>query len=86
MAEEDEARSHGTKRTRFRRAIRKWERLSQDLDFAMVDPSSSASTAGSSGMGLRKRRLDVALTVSELHQRQRRRLKPAEESDVVIIS
>lgn len=85
MAEEDEEATHGTKRTRFRRAIRKWERLSQDLDFAMVDPSTSASTAGSSALG-RKRRLDVALTVSELHQRQRRRLRPSGDSDVVIVA
>jgi len=46
----------------------------------MVDPSMSTSTAGSSTL-FRKRRLDVALTVSELHQRQRRRLDPTVSAD-----
>lgn len=72
----------GPESLRFRRAIRKWERLSQDLDSAMVDPNTSNSTAGSSHL-FRKRRLDVALTVSELHQRQRRRRKPSPGEDVV---
>jgi len=70
---------------RFRRAIRKWERLSQDLDSAMVDPNLSSSTAGSSPL-FRKRRLEVALAISELHQRQRRRLKPLPGEEVVLVS
>lgn len=53
---------------------------SKDLDTAMVDPSTSSATAGSSTI-FRKRRLDVALTVSEIHQRQRRRPKPTETDD-----
>jgi hypothetical protein len=46
----------------------------------MMDPT---STAGSTPL-FRKRRLDVAATISELHQRQRRRLRPSdfENSDV----
>lgn len=71
--------------SRFRRAIRKWERLSQDLDSAMVDPNTLSATAGSSAL-FRKRRLDVALTISELHQRQRRRMKPSPDEDVVLLS
>jgi TH1 protein/WW domain len=61
---------------RFRRALRKWEALSQILESSMVDPSVSQSVSGSSPL-LRKRRLDVALTISELHQRQRRRRRIA---------
>lgn len=57
---------------RFRRALRKWEALSQMLESSMVDPSVSQSVAGSSPL-LQKRRVDVALTISDLHQRQRRR-------------
>ncbi|CAB9516905.1 TH1 protein [Seminavis robusta] len=79
-AEEDSAAEPGS---RMRRAIRKWERLSEDLDTAMVDPSTSSATAGSSTI-FRKRRLDVALTVSEIHQRQRRRLKPSSDEDEAI--
>ena len=59
----------------LKQAIRKWERLREELESAMVDPSMSSATAGASTL-FRKRRLDVALTVSELHQRQRRRTKP----------
>lgn len=87
-AEKEDAATPGKEPSRFRRAIRKWERLSQDLDFAMVDPSTSSSTAGASVLS-RKRRLEVALTVSELHQRPRRRLKPSpdqEEEVVVLVS
>ena len=61
----------------YSRAIRKWERLSEDLQGAMVDPAS----AGSSTPLFRKRRLDVAVTISELHQRQRRRFEPSHGSE-----
>jgi hypothetical protein len=67
--------------SRFHWAIRKWERLNEDLQSAMIDPAAS----GGSNPLFRKRRLDVALTISELHQRQRRRLMPrrdeAEDDD-----
>ena len=68
--------------THVRRAFRKWEFLKEDLESAMADPTASAAIAGSSPI-FRKRRLDVALTMSELHQRQRRRLTPPEEDDRV---
>jgi hypothetical protein len=58
--------------SRFKRAIRKWEMLGQNLETAMVDPHTASSVSGSSPL-FRKRRLDVALTLSELQQRQRRR-------------
>ena len=61
-------------------AIRKWERLKEDLENAMIDPSIAAATAGSSSL-YRKRRLDVALTISELQQHQRRRLDPAASNE-----
>lgn len=63
--------------------MRKWERLSQDLDCAMVDPSTCQS---SSSHLFRKRRLDVALTISELHQRQRRRLNPNVNQSAPVLS
>lgn len=63
---------NGNVSSRFKRAIRKWEMLGQNLETAMVDPNTSSSVSGSSPL-FRKRRLDVALTLSELQQRQRRR-------------
>lgn len=59
---------------RFPRAIRKWEMVSQTLESAMIDPNESTSVAGSSPL-FRKRRLDVALAVSKVQERQRRRLE-----------
>lgn len=59
----------------FARAIRKWERLNEDLQTSIVDP---AAAAGSTPL-FRKRRLDVAVTISDLHQRQRRRIVPSED-------
>jgi hypothetical protein len=61
-----------TDRWLYARVIRKWERLLEVLQNTMIDPTSSN---GSTPL-FRKRRLDVALTMSELHQRQRRRLLP----------
>ena len=51
--------------THVRRAFRKWEFLKEDLESTMADPTASAAIAGSSPI-FRKRRLDVALTMSEL--------------------
>jgi len=62
----------GSTNHRMNRILRKWEALVQDLEGAMMDPTASASVAGSSPL-FRKRRLEVALTISDLHQRQRRR-------------
>ncbi|CAJ1966532.1 unnamed protein product [Cylindrotheca closterium] len=62
---------HGKEYRVFLRAIRKWERLGDDLKSSMIDPASTNATPL-----FRKRRLDVAMTISELHQRQRRRTLP----------
>lgn len=62
----------------YARVIRKWERLLEVLQGDMIDPSAEASTPL-----FRKRRLDVACTISDLHQRQRRRFyedKPGSET------
>lgn len=61
----------------YKRASRKWECLAEMLQRTMIDPASSSSSTPL----FRKRRLDVAVTTSELHQRQRRRLLPTEESE-----
>ena len=60
----------------YSRAIRKWERLKEDFQTNMMDPASA--DAGSNPLS-RKRRLDIAATISELHQRQRRRLLPSSD-------
>lgn len=51
------------------RAIRRWVRLSEELEAAMVMSDSSNPI-------VRKRRLDVAMLTSDLHQRQRQRMAP----------
>jgi TH1 protein len=58
----------------YARVIRKWERLLEVLQGTMIDPSSDPAV---SSPLFRKRRLDVACTMSELHQRQRRRILPS---------
>ena len=65
----------------FSRAIRKWERLNEDLQSAIIDPSAAV---GSTPL-FRKRRLDVAITISELHQRQRRRIIPSDDESFAVI-
>eukprot|EP00536_Pseudo-nitzschia_multiseries_P004022 jgi/Psemu1/284807/fgenesh1_pg.65_\ len=70
MAEKD--------RLLYERVIRKWERLLEVLQGDMIDPSSST---GSTPL-FRKRRLDVACTISDLHQRQRRRIHPERDDNV----
>jgi TH1 protein len=64
---------------RLRRAVRKWEVFCQVLENSMVDPA-AAATAGSSTV-FHKRRLDVALTINELTQRQRKRQRPGDDED-----
>lgn len=56
----------------YTRVIRKWERLLEVLQGDMIDPSTST---GDTPL-FRKRRLDVACTIGDLHQRQRRRFYP----------
>jgi len=62
----------------YTRVIRKWERLLEVLQSDMIDPSSSTESTPL----FRKRRLDVACTISDLHQRQRRRFYPENVSNV----
>ena len=76
-AKERSASAGRNSTSRFSRVIRNWERLNEDLQSTMVDPTSSA---GSTPL-FRKRRLDLAVTISELHQRQRRRLRPSDDSN-----
>lgn len=52
-------------------AVRRWTRLKEDLEGAMIVSSNGCSTL------VRKRRINLALTASELYQRQRRRLNPS---------
>ncbi len=67
-AKEDSVSMEEKDRLLYARVIRKWERLLEVLQGDMIDPSTAASTPL-----FRKRRLDVACTISDLHQRQRRR-------------
>ena len=54
----------------LKRAIRKWERLREELEDEMLKPLKTGTTFQ------RKRRVDVALTMSDLFQRKRRRVDP----------
>ena len=65
-----------------RRAFRKWEVLREDLENTMQDPTVAATFAKSSAL-FRKRRLDIALAINELHQRQRRRFAPQSAAETV---
>ena len=56
--------------TSLRKACQKWERLREELEDEMLKPVSTGTTFQ------RKRRVDVALAMSDLVQRQRRRLDP----------
>lgn len=55
----------------LQRAVIKWEKLREDLEKTML-----ANEGGLTTTLAQKRRISVALTISELHQRQRRRLDP----------
>ena len=66
----------------LKRAIRKWERLREELEEEMLTPIMTGTTFQ------RKRKIDVALIMSDLFQRKRRRMDPmvknannAEEND-----
>lgn len=54
----------------LKRAIRKWERLREELEDEMLKPMKAGTTFQ------RKRRIDVCLTMSDLFQRKRRRVDP----------
>jgi TH1 protein/WW domain len=73
-----DAKNSSDREDRFSRALRKWKALSESLESSMMDPSVSQSVAGSSPL-FRKRRLDVAATISEVHQRQRKQQRIALE-------
>ncbi|KAL3817077.1 hypothetical protein ACHAXA_000127 [Cyclostephanos tholiformis] len=61
---------HTRRSMMLKRAIRKWERLRDELEDEMLHPSNTGTTFQ------RKRRIDVALTVSDLFQRKRLRADP----------
>ena len=61
----DPSRAAGVKR-----ALRKWGRLMEELEGAMLDGAAASNAL------MRKRRADIALTVGELYQRKRRRVAP----------
>ncbi|KAG7365368.1 TH1 protein [Nitzschia inconspicua] len=77
-AKEDSSEMSQRDRLLYVRVIRKWERLLEVLQGTMIDP---ASADGETPL-FRKRRLDVALTISDLQQRQRRRLYPRDIRDI----
>ncbi|KAL3769474.1 hypothetical protein ACHAWU_008883 [Discostella pseudostelligera] len=54
----------------LKRSIRKWERLREELEEEMLTPIKTGTTFQ------RKRKIDVALTMSDLFQRKRRRVDP----------
>jgi len=66
----------GAEAAAIAQAMRRRARLSEELETAMVLPDESTSAGTSTNAIIRKRRLDIALTTSELHQRQRRRMVP----------
>ena len=65
-------------RLMYARAVRKWEHLIEVLQSRMIDPSADSDDGKTLSATTRKRRLDIALTISELYQRQRRRILPSE--------
>jgi hypothetical protein len=60
--------------SRLARARRKWKALAQDLESEMVDPCAPCNASLSSPL-FRRRRLEVALMISDLYQRQRKRMR-----------
>ncbi|KAL7441664.1 hypothetical protein ACHAXM_007947 [Skeletonema potamos] len=57
----------------LQKACQKWERLREELEETMMKPVSTGTTFQ------RKRRIDVALAMSDLVQRQRRRIDPTSD-------
>eukprot|EP00984_Skeletonema_dohrnii_P010804 scaffold4237_cov105-Skeletonema_dohrnii-CCMP3373.AAC.5 len=57
----------------LQKACQKWERLREELEEEMMKPVSTGTTFQ------RKRRIDVALAMSDLVQRQRRRIDPTSD-------
>ena len=57
------------------RATHKWERLREDIMEHMIKPLEDSGAVSSFNPLSRKRRADLALTASEIYQRQRRRVR-----------
>ncbi|KAL7449091.1 hypothetical protein ACHAWC_001186, partial [Mediolabrus comicus] len=57
----------------LQKACKKWERLKEELEEEMMKPVKTGTTFQ------RKRRIDVALAMSDLVQRQRRRIDPTSD-------
>ncbi|KAL7544566.1 hypothetical protein ACHAWF_007946 [Thalassiosira exigua] len=66
-AEKTITEGNGGQKEGLRRAVRKWERLREELEDEMLQPLKTGTTFQ------RKRRIDAALTMSDLFQRKRRR-------------
>ncbi|KAL7466366.1 hypothetical protein ACHAXS_006667 [Conticribra weissflogii] len=60
----------GVDKPALQRARLKWQRLKEELEDEMLKPLATGTTFQ------KKRRIDVALTMSDLYQRQRRRIDP----------
>jgi hypothetical protein len=73
----------GPRAAGIRRAIQKWDKLREELEDTMVHPPESAT---SESPLQRKRRLDVALTITELHQRRRQRLMDIDDTSNGVIT
>ena len=71
--EEEGNHHHPLESSSLNRAMRKWERLREELEDEMLTPIKTGTSFQ------RKRRIDVALTMSDLFQRERRRMDPGVE-------
>jgi hypothetical protein len=67
---DDGSKSHRIRPWILKRAIRKWEHLRDELEEEMLNPPKTGTTFQ------RKRKIDVALTMSDLFQRKRLRIDP----------
>jgi len=74
-ANDDSSKMTEKDRLLYARIIRKWERLVEIFQEDMIDPSTVVASGSNNNPLTLKRRIDVACTVSDLHQRQRRRLR-----------
>ena len=83
--QQQQTQQNNNDKSKLQRAISIWERLKQELQNSMIlsplDTTTSSNTTSSSNTTTthqvtplsKKRRVDIALTISELHQRQQRR-------------
>jgi hypothetical protein len=75
--DDDQSERHARRPMMLRRAIRKWERLRDELEDEMLHPPNTGTTFQ------RKRRIDVALITSDLFQRKRHRVDPRSRNERV---